>query len=137
MSLIVIIVASTLAAAPKNLECPAVMAHVPVAEAHPGWTVYSNKPLRLSGMDVEYVVDGHLEATLDPDDVRRPGDSRSSTVSVFDLGKHRSDRPFVLVCHYGVHAQLSRNLPQEAAQCVATQHEISGADDTEFEAYCK
>lgn len=50
------------------LECPPVLATSVVAEKYPGWSVYSNDPLRLTGADIAFVVD-HEDGLLDPDKV--------------------------------------------------------------------
>jgi hypothetical protein len=144
MALIVLSAASTAAmsqtagsAANGPIACPAVMAHVPSKDEHRGWNVYSNKPLRLSGADLAYTVDSHLEATLDPDRVDRRNDELWSTASVFQLTKHRRKGPFMLVCHYGVHARLSRAVPKQLAECVVLRHGRFGPDEGEFEAACR
>lgn len=124
-------------AAKAALECPSVMAHLPVKENYPGWAVYSNKPLRLTGADIEFVVESHLEATLDPDRTTRLNDADLSTVSVFNLLKHRSDKPFTLVCHYGVHAQLSRSIPASFTECTIIQHGRITDDNGEFKVICQ
>jgi hypothetical protein len=119
-----------------TLACPPVMAHLPVKEDYPGWAVYSNKPLRLTGADIEFVVESHLEATLDPDRTTRLNDADLSTVSVFNLLKHRSDKPFTLACHYGDHAQLSRSIPDSFTECTIVQHGRI-TDDGEFKVFCQ
>ena len=120
-----------------TLACPPVMEHVPVKKAHPGWSIYSNKPLRLSGADIAFVSGGHYDSTLDPDRTRPMNDRNLSTESVFDLSKHQRDRPFSLVCHYSVHAQLSRTIPDTVSVCTVVQHGRVDADESEFEAFCR
>jgi hypothetical protein len=120
-----------------KISCPAVMAHAPLKDEHRGWNVYSNKPLRLSGADLAYTVDSHLEATLDPDRVDRLNDELWSTASVFQMTKHRRKGPFMLVCHYGVHAQLSRAVPKQVAECVVVRHGRFGPEEGEFEVVCR
>lgn len=125
-----------LSAEPMSLACPQVMAHAPIKEQHPGWLVYSNDPLRLSGADIAYVVDSHLEATLEPDAVTALNDANLSTASVFRLGKHRGKGPFSLVCHYGVHAQLSRVIPKGVNECTLVRHGRFDDQDGEFGMSC-
>jgi hypothetical protein len=121
--------------ASEHLICPAVMAtHVDKA-AHPGWLVYSNEPLRLTGSDIEYVVDGHLEATLDADSEEQLNDEHLSKLSVFRIAAHRSKGPFALVCHYGVHAQLSRAIPRNIKECNVIHHRRF--TEVEFEVSCR
>jgi hypothetical protein len=120
-----------------SLECPPIMAHEPLKEQHPGWFVYSNRPLRLSGADIAYVVDSHYEATLEPDRVNQLNDDSLSTSSVFQLAKHRSRKPFSLVCHYGVHAQLSRTIPEGIVECIVVHHGRFGDEQGEFKVSCR
>lgn len=118
------------------LECPQVMAHVPVKSKYPGWFVYSNKPLRLSGADIRFIGDSHLEGTLDPDRVERLNDRDLSIASVFDLLKHRDEKPFSLDCHYGVHAQLSREISDELIECTVIRH-VRFGEEGEFKVSCQ
>lgn len=121
--------------ASERLTCPAVMVtHVDKA-AHAGWLVYSNKPLRLTGSDIEYVVGGHLEATLDPDSEEQLNDEQLSKSSVFRIAAHRSKGPFGLVCHYGVHAQLFRAIPRNIKECNVVRH--GRFTEVEFEVSCR
>jgi hypothetical protein len=113
------------------------MAHVPVAEEHPGWAIYSNKPLRLSGADFGYTVDTHLESTLDPDRVDRLNDENLSTASVFQLAKHRRQSPFKLFCQYGIHAMLTRTIPKDVAECLVVHHGRFGPEEGEFKVLCR
>lgn len=110
------------------IECPKVMVHRADAAAHPGWTIYSNDPLRLSGADFMYIVDSHLEATLDPDEVRRLNDENQTEVSVFRVSKHRREGPFTLLCEYGDHAQLSRLLPEQVKECTVVRRKSFGEE---------
>jgi hypothetical protein len=106
------------------LECPQVMVHRADPAAHPGWAIYSNDPLRLSGADVMYVVDSHLEATLDADEVRRLNDESQTEISVFHVSAHRRQGPFTLVCQYGDHAQLAREIPKQARECTVLRRQF-------------
>ena len=124
-----------LAKQPDALVCPAVMASRIDKSAHSDWAIYSNSPLRLSGADIQFVVDGHLEATLDADEDIRLNDDALSKASIYRLSVHRDAQPFTLVCHYGVHAQLSRNLPRSAQECKVIKH--GRFTKIEFEASCR
>ena len=120
------------------VKCPKVMVHSVDRSKHLGWEVYSNRPLRLTGADIAYVVDDHYDATLDPDETKRLNDDNLSTVQFFHLAKHRANKSFSLVCHYGVHAQLSRAIPRNLLECSVVHHErFDDANEGEFEAVCK
>ena len=120
------------------LECPEVMVHSVDRSKHPGWEIYSNSPLRLTGADIAFVVDDHLDATLDPDETKRLNDDNLSTAQFFHLAKHRNNRPFSLVCHYGMHAQLSKAIPRNLLECSVVHHErFHDAKEGEFEVFCK
>ena len=112
------------ASAKTKLECPQVMVHRADPTAHPGWKIYSNEPLRLSGADLMYVVDSHLEATLDPDSVKTLSDANQSELSVFHVAKYRGRGPFTLICHYGDHAQLARPLTKEVEECTVVRRKV-------------
>ena len=122
------------AEAPAEIVCPAVMATRVDKAAHPGWLIYSNEPLRLTGIDIEYIVNGHIEATLDPDLEERLNDESLSNASIFRLTAHRKKEPFALICLYGVHAQLRREIPRNMSECKVVQHGIF--TEVEFEASC-
>lgn len=118
------------------LECPPVLATKVLAEKHPGWSIYDNDPLRLTGADIEYAINNE-DATLNPDEVRELNDANLSVVQVFRLKAHRRAKDPSLVCHYGVHAQLSRAIPQQIAECRVVQRRQFGPEQTEFEASCR
>jgi hypothetical protein len=80
--------------------------------------------VRLSGADWMFVVDSHLEATLDPDEVRRLNDESQTEVGVFRVSKHRGEGPFTLLCEYGDHAQLSRLLPAQVEECTVVRRQF-------------
>lgn len=122
-------------AATLALECPKVMAHRPEPTAHTGWTIYSNDPLRLSGADLMYIVDSHLEATLNPDEVRALNDENQSELSVFRIFKHRAQAPFTLICQYGDHAHLARRLPAQVKECTVVRRK-SFAEEGEVDVKC-
>lgn len=129
-------ISSAHAQASSALECPPVLATKVLAEKHPGWSIYDNDPLRLTGADIEYAVDNE-DATLNPDEVRELNDANLSIVQVFRLKAHRRAKHPSLVCHYGVHAQLSRTIPQQAAECTVIQRRQFGPEQFEFEASCR
>lgn len=118
------------------LECPKVMVHRPDPAAHPGWAIYSNEPLRLSGADLMYSADSHLESTLDPDEVRALNDEKQSELSIFRISKHRAEAPFTLICQYGVHAQLARQLPRQVKECTVVRRK-SFAEEGEVDVKCQ
>ena len=118
------------------LECPRILATKVLAEKHPGWSIYDNDPLRLTGADIEYTV-ANEDATLNPDEVHELNDANLSIVQVFRLKAHRSAKEPSLVCHYGVHAQLSRAIPQQTAECRVVQRRQFGPEQSEFEASCR
>lgn len=118
----------------ERLNCPPVMVTQVDKAAHVGWLVYSNQPLRLTGSDIEYAVDGHLEATLDPDGEKQLNDDQLSVSSIFRIANHRSKGPFSLVCRYGVHAQLSRTIPRHIKECIVIRH--GRFAEVEFEVSC-
>ena len=118
------------------LECPPVLATKVLAEKHPGWSIYDNDPLRLTGADIQYAANNE-DATLNPDEVRELNDANLSIVQVFRLKAHRRAKDASLVCHYGVHAQLSRTIPQQTAECRVVQHRQFGPEQFEFEASCR
>ena len=121
-----------------TLECPNVMAHIVDKKKHPGWSIYSNMPVRLTGASIAYVVDGHLEATLEPDETNRLNDENLSTAQVFQLARHRDAKDLSLPCHYGVHAQLSKAIPATTRECSIVHHErFDETKQGEFEAFCK
>lgn len=128
--------ASAAASGSVALECPPVLATSVVAEKYRGWSIYSNDPLRLTGADIEFAVD-HEEGLLDPDEIKHLGDANLSVVRIFRLAEHRDVRNPSLVCHHGVHAQLSRELPHGAVECTVVQHERFGPEEFEFEARCR
>lgn len=117
------------------LACPTVMVHRADPDAHPGWTIYSNDPLRLSGADFLFVVDGHLEATLDPDEVRVLHDENQTEIRVFRVARHRRKGPFTLLCEYGEHAQLIRPLPTQIEECTVVRRQAFG-DEGAVEVRC-
>lgn len=119
---------ATAGSANSVVECPKVMVHRADAGAHPGWVIYSNEPLRLSGADFMYIVDSHLEATLDPDEVRRLNDESQTEVSVFRVTKHRREGPFTLLCEYGDHAQLIRSIPKQVKECTVVRRKSFGEE---------
>lgn len=120
------------------LECPNVMAHTVDRTQHPGWTIYSNMPVRLTGADIEYFVDEHYEATFEPDESNRLNDDNLSTAKVFDLTKHREAKDLSLVCHYGVHAQLSRAIPKNIRECtIVHRGRFDETKEGEFRVFCE
>jgi len=143
-SRIALLLASFLVAAPVSpatkgsiaLECPPVLATSVVAEKYRGWFVYSNDPLRLTGADIAFFVD-HEDGWLDPDEISHLNDEDLSVVHTFRLVEHRDIEHPMLVCHYGVHAQLSRALPPGAVECTVVQHQRFGPEEFEFEALCR
>lgn len=126
-------------AAETILECPIVMEHTVDKTKYAGWLIYSNMPVRLTGADIQYIVDQQYEATLEPDQVNRWNDDNLSTAQVFQLTKHKDTKDLSLVCHYGVHAQLSRLIPTKIRECTIVHHgrfketEVEG----EFKVFCK
>lgn len=126
-----------ISATPLVLECPQIMAHTPVKEKYPGWTVYSNDPVRLTGADITFVTRDQEDGSLDPDQVVHLNDSNLSVVSVFRLLKHHSKAPFSLVCHYGVHAELIKAIPYRVKECAVVHHMEYGAGEGEFTVSCK
>jgi hypothetical protein len=118
------------------LECPPVLATRVLAEEHRGWSIYSNDPLRLTGADIAYVVNNE-GATLNPDATRYLSDENLSEVQIFRLAVHPEVTKPWLVCHYGVHAELSRELPRGAVECKIVQHQRFGPQQFEFEASCR
>lgn len=119
------------------LACPGVFKTRVVESEHTQWNIYSNNPLRLTGAHILYFCDNE-ECTLDPDETRRLTDDQLSTVQVFRLADHPEAKHPVLVCEYGVHAQLSREIPAHQSQCSVTQHgRFYDAVDFEFEVVCK
>ena len=127
--------ASVAAKAGAALECPPVLVTKVLAERHRGWSIYSNDPLRLTGADIAYV--SNEDATLDPDETAHLSDENLSVVQVFRLAKHPEAKNPWLVCHYGVHAELSRNLPRGAVECKVIQHQQMRTTEAEFEASCR
>jgi hypothetical protein len=119
-----------------SIACPQVMATRVLAGKYRGWEVYSNDPLRLTGADVEYDV-GHEEALLDPDETRDLNDPGLSVAQIFRLKEHAEAKDPWLICHYGEHAQLSREIPRGAVQCEVVHHRSLGQDEIEFEASCR
>lgn len=120
------------------LECPNIMAHTVDKNKHPGWSIYSNMPVRLTGADIAYVVDQHYEATLEPDQMDRWNDNNLSTAQVFQLTKHRDAKDLSLVCHYGVHAQLTKAIPGNIRECTVVHRErFDDPKEGEFKAFCK
>jgi len=120
------------------LKCPNVMAHTVDRRKHPGWTVYSNMPVRLTGADITYVVDQHYEATLAPDQTNRLNDGNLSIEQVFQLTKHRDTKDLSLLCHYGVHAQLIKAIPGNMRECSVVHHgRFDETKEGEFEASCR
>ena len=120
-----------------SLRCPGSLSVSVNEKAYPGWEVYSNDPLRLTGADVSYLA-GNEEATLDPQQPVRLNDDRLSTVSVYDLRKAGGRHELYLDCHYGIHAQLSRAIPPSMTECRVVHH--GAFDDTrefEFEVGCE
>jgi hypothetical protein len=103
------------------LECPDALAIKISTEKYPGWFIYSNNPLRLTGADIAYI-SSNEDATLDPDEVKDLNDEDLSVVSVFRLSEHKSAKNPELVCYYGVHAQLSRRIPPVATECSVLEH---------------
>lgn len=136
ISLLLAVPVSSAAKGGVVLECPPILATSVIAEKYRGWLVYSNDPLRLSGADILYVVD-HEEGALDPDEVSQLDDEDLSVVHTFRLVEHRDIARPALVCHYGVHAQLSRELPPGAVECKVVQHRRYGPREFEFEASCR
>lgn len=119
-----------------TLECPHVLATNVVAEKHSGWLIYSNDPLRLTGANIEFYANNE-DAILDPDKTTHLGDENLSVVQTFRLAEHRDIKKPSLVCHYGVHAQLSRELPLGTVECKVVQHQRFGPNEFEFEASCR
>ena len=120
------------------LECPNIMAHAVEENKHPGWSVYSNMPVRLTGADIAYLVDQHYEATLEPDHTDRWNDDNLSTAQVFQLTKHRDAKDLSLVCHYGVYAQLTKAIPGSIRECTVVHHgRFDGTKEGEFRVFCK
>ena len=118
------------------LKCPSVLATSVLAQKHRGWSIYSNDPLRLTGADIAIAVENE-EGWLDPDETKHLSDENLSVVHTFRLAKHRDIKNPSLVCHYGVHAELSRELPRGAVECEVVQHQRFGPKEFEFEASCR
>lgn len=119
------------------LECPPILASTVSAEKYPGWFIYSNDPLRLTGADIAYVSDNE-DATLDPDTTRHLDDTNLSVVTVFRLSEHPEAKNPMLVCHYGTHAELSRAIPPGATACSIIQHrQFDELKEAEFIASCE
>jgi hypothetical protein len=118
------------------IECPSVLATTVVARKYKGWFIYSNDPLRLTGADIAYLVD-HEDATLDPDETRELKDESESVVQIFRLKQHREAEKPELVCHYGIHAQLSRTIPPRAVECEVIHYRIPRQEEIDFEASCQ
>jgi len=119
-----------------KLSCPSVLATQVVTEKHPDWLVYSNDPLRLTGADIA-VSGEHDQGWLEPDETKQMPDENLSLVSIFRLAEHRDIERPSLVCHYGVHAQLSRALPSGTTECKVTKHRRFGPNEYQFEASCR
>lgn len=121
------------------LECPYVMATTVSAEKHRGWSVYSNNPLRLTGADIAFISpNSNEDATLDPDEVKHLNDEDMTDVSVFRLVKHSEAKRPSLICHYGIHAQLSRSIPAHSTECLVIHHQSYGdIDKPEYLVQCK
>jgi hypothetical protein len=120
------------------LDCPTVMAHTVDKTKHPGWSIYSNMPVRLTGADIAYVVDRHYEATLEPDQTDYWNDDNLSTAQVFQLTKHKGANDLSLVCHYGVHAQLSKAIPAKTRVCtIVHRRRFDETKEGEYSAYCE
>ena len=139
LSLATFILASPSAKATESaieISCPPVLATRVIAQRHRGWLIYSNNPLRLTAANIAF--DGeHDGGWLEPDETKHLSDENLSVVSSFRLAEHRDLARPSLVCHYGVHAQLSRNLPSGATECKVIKHLRFGANEYEFEASCR
>lgn len=122
---------------PSTLVCPGVFKTKVVESEHKGWNVYSNNPLRLTGADISYFCDNE-ECTLNPDETRHLNDDRLSTTQIFRLADHREAWKPILVCEYGVHAMLSREIPAHLTLCTVTHHaRFDETKEFEFEAVCR
>lgn len=122
---------------PSTLACPGVFKTKVVESEYNGWKVYSNNPLRLTGVDISYFCDNE-ECTLNPDETKRLNDEHLSTAQIFRLADHHEAKNPVLVCEYGVHAELTREIPVHLAVCTVTHHaRFNDAKEFEFEGVCK
>jgi hypothetical protein len=120
------------------LECPNVMAHTVDRKQHSGWSIYSNMPVRLTGADIQYVVDEHLEAALEPDQIKYLNDENLSTAKVFQFMRHLGLEGLSLVCHYGVHAQLTKAIPASVRKCTIVHHgRFDETREGEFKVFCQ
>ena len=141
---IVLLLASLIFAPPASLaakvrvalECPSVLATSVFAEKYRGWSIYSNDPLRLTGADISFAVDNE-EGWLEPDETKHLSDENLSVVHIFRLAEHSEVKNPSLVCHYGVHAQLSRELPRGTVECKVVKHQRFGPEEFEFDASCR
>ena len=123
-------------AATASLACPPVLAVDVRADKHPGWSLYSNDPLRLTGADIAFVSDE--DSILDPDETKQPDDRDLSVIALFHLRRHPELKDASLVCHYGEHAQLSRALPPGITECAVTRHrQFDEKTEAEFAAMCR
>jgi hypothetical protein len=119
------------------LECPSVVAAKILTNRYPGWSIYSNDPLRLTSADIQ-VDSGHLESTLDPDEIVNLDDAQLSEIRIFKLAQHRdASGNLLLLCNYGTHAQLSRKLPRDVVECRWVHHRRFDAQGVEFAASCR
>ena len=121
--------------APASVQCPSIMEVKIDKDAHPGWWVYSNNPLRLTSADIMYV--DVEEALLDPETVEKGTDGKEAMSSIFNLEGQPPSRELVLICHYGIHAELRRSLSKDLKTCRFTRFRqwdvLKGAS---FEATC-
>jgi hypothetical protein len=120
-----------------TLQCPSVMEVTVAKNKYSAWHIYSNKPLRLTGANIQYAQDNE-EAWLDPVETKELNDDNLSVASTFALARHQAGNDLSLVCHYGVHAQLSRNIPKHMRECKLLQHRrFDELREAEFEVSCK
>jgi hypothetical protein len=116
--------------------CPSVLATTVDAGKYSGWSIFSNDPLRLTGVDIE-LAEGDDDAPLEPDETKYLNDEDGSVVQIFRLTRRRTNKQYQLVCHYGEHAQLSRALPASAVECSVVQRQQLVSTEYEFGASCK
>lgn len=129
--------ASVAAESRSLLECPGVLKTKVVGSEYNGWNIYSNNPSRLTGADISYSCENE-ECTLDPDETMRLNDDHWSTAQIFRLADHHEAKNPVLICEYGVHAELRREISVHLTQCTITRHaRFNDAKEFEFEVVCK
>jgi hypothetical protein len=138
-SRLAIVAHATQAVGADPLRCPSSLSVVVNSDLYKGWGVYSNNPLRLTGADISFFdAVTNEEATLDPNETVRLNDRLWSTVSTFLLPRKQGGAVFHLLCNYGEHALLNREIPSSLSECHVTRHgRFNDSTEFEFEAGCK